>query len=89
MASPTCHDVRIVPAFENGFPMGLRLTYVRARSVYAELGLRSDDAITRINGRALDVESALTAYAALRDARRFDVELRRGGALLRHTYLIE
>jgi type II secretory pathway component PulC len=89
MASPAWNDVRIVPGFENGLPVGVRLTHVRPGSIYTQLGLRSGDAITRINGRALDVESALSAYEALKNARRFDVELRRDGALLRHTYLIE
>jgi type II secretory pathway component PulC len=89
MASPAWNDVRIVPGFENGLPVGLRLTYVRPGSIYAQFELRSGDAITRINGRALDVESALSAYEALRGARRFDVDLRRDGTLLRHTYLIE
>jgi len=81
---------RIVPALKDGKPSGFKLFAVRPGSLYAELGIRNGDVIQSINGLELSTpETALGAYARLRTASEFVVQLERRGQPRRHTYRLE
>jgi general secretion pathway protein C len=80
-------QARIVPAF-NGLADGFKV-YVRPESLFARLGLLSGDKVQRLNGLALSgVENALEAYARLREASHFTLELERNGQPVRKTYTV-
>jgi len=53
---------------------------VGPQSVYANLGIRTDDVIRRIDGREIDrPEEALEIYSKLLQQRRVEVEVERQG----------
>ena len=56
-------------------------------SFYSRLGLRNGDVLQRINGLDLDSpDKALEAFTKLRDARRIELEIERGGAPVRKVF---
>ena len=80
---------RVLPAFRNGQSIGFKLFSIRPDSLYTRIGLRNGDVIRRINGLDLNSpEKALEAYTRMKDSTRIDLEVERGGHLLRHTYHI-
>ena len=83
-------QARIMPYFNNGQPDGLRLSGVRPGSLFTDIGLRSGDIITGVNGEQIQsVDDALRFYTSLRDADNVSVQLRRGGAERTIEYQIE
>ena len=80
----------VMPHFNNGQPDGLRLSGVRPGSLFTDIGLRSGDIITGVNGEQIQsVDDALRFYTSLRDADNVSVQLRRGGAERTIEYQIE
>jgi general secretion pathway protein C len=70
--------------------LGLRLFGVRPDGVLAHLGIENGDRIERVSGHEVSSpESALEAYAALRQAKRLVVELKRHGAPVKIVYRLE
>ncbi|RKG92126.1 general secretion pathway protein GspC [Corallococcus sp. CA053C] len=83
-------EARVVPAFREGRPVGFKLFSVREGSLYSRLGLRNGDVLQRINGLDLDdMEKAVQAFTQLRDARRIELQLERGGAPVRKVFDVE
>ncbi|RKH50980.1 type II secretion system protein GspC [Corallococcus llansteffanensis] len=83
-------EARVVPALRDGRPVGFKLLSVREGSLYTRLGLRNGDVLQRINGLDLeDMEKALQAFTQLRDARRIELQLERGGAPVRKVFDVE
>ncbi len=75
---------RLVPAFHNGRPIGLKLF-----SPPPSLGLQSGDTVLAVNGQRLTTpDEALAVYATLARTRRFEVDLERDGLLLKRTYVL-
>ncbi len=73
-------SVRVVPALRNGGVIGFKLFGIRRGSLHRRLGLRNGDTVVAIGGVAVNsAERALEAYQRLRDAKRFELELRRRG----------
>ena len=73
-------QVRIVPSFVNGAPVGFKLFSIRPGSALERAGLKNGDVITRLNGFDLtSPEKALQLYSTLRCARRYEAELLRAG----------
>ena len=73
-------QARVMPHFNNGQPDGLRLSGVRPGSLFTDIGLRSGDILTGVNGEQIQsVDDALRFYTSLRDADNVSVQLRRGG----------
>lgn len=74
-------QANIVPAIRNDVHSGYKLKSVRSGSAVAQLGFRSGDKITHINGRDLtnDLE-AMQLYMGLSGTRRFNVRYVRGGS---------
>lgn len=80
-------QARVVPAFKEGRPVGFKLFSIREDSFYSRLGLRNGDVLQRINGLDLDSpDKALEAFTKLRDARRIELEIERGGAPVRKVF---
>jgi len=74
---------RIVPAYRAGEPVGFKVFAIRPGSPYAAMGIKNGDLIRRVNGYELtSPEKALEAYAALKDATRFHVEVERNDVVV-------
>ncbi|MBZ4374187.1 type II secretion system protein GspC [Corallococcus sp. AS-1-6] len=83
-------QARVVPAFKDGRPVGFKLFSLREDSFYSRLGLRNGDVLQRINGLDLDSpDKALEAFTKLRDARRIELQIERGGAPVRKTFDVQ
>ncbi|NRD50976.1 type II secretion system protein GspC [Corallococcus exiguus] len=83
-------QARVVPAFKDGRPVGFKLFSIREESFYARMGLRNGDVLQRINGLDLDSpDKALEAFTKLRDARRIELQIERGGAPVRKTFDVQ
>jgi hypothetical protein len=90
---PPCNDLsmqaRIVPAFVNGEPVGLKLFLIRPDSLYSQIGLLDGDVIRRINGMDISSpEKALEAYTLLKAARRIEIDLERDGWPMHKSYVV-
>lgn len=82
-------SVRIVPAFRNSKPDGLRLYAIRPSSVLARLGFANGDTVLAVNKHPLNnADDWLDVYTKLRDAVRLEVELLRRGKPLTVTFAI-
>ncbi|RKG79231.1 general secretion pathway protein GspC [Corallococcus sp. CA049B] len=83
-------QARVVPAFKDGRPVGFKLFSIRQESFFARLGLSNGDVLQRINGLDLDSpDKALEAFTTLRDARRIELQIERGGAPVRKVFDIQ
>ena len=71
---------RARPHQENGKVVGFKLTGLRDAGPLTRLGLRSGDVLTQVNGSELTTpDSALAAYAKLREADELTIVLLRNG----------
>jgi general secretion pathway protein C len=87
--SKLMRSVRIVPEQKDGRIRGMRVKRIPGNSLLAKLGIVTGDRIDKINGFALSSpEKALQAYAKLRTASRFSVQLERKGRPMTIDYLI-
>jgi hypothetical protein len=78
--APGDYQATTVPVFENGTCQGVRFADVVPDSVYAHLGIRTDDLIRRIDGEPVAApEKALEIYSKLLQQRRVEVEFLRHG----------
>ncbi|RJS16830.1 hypothetical protein DRW03_29620 [Corallococcus sp. H22C18031201] len=82
-------EARLVPAFQSGHPVGIKLWGVLPGSLYARLGLQSGDVLSRLNGTALIHPDAVKqACSRLRDAQTIELELLRRGVRRTHLYRV-
>lgn len=73
-------DVRIRPHFSQGKPDGLMLSSVSPNSIFSDMGLRSNDVITGVNGKKIQtVDDCMGVYRQLKDAAAVSLEIKRGG----------
>ncbi len=80
-------EVRVMPAFRDGQPIGFRFAGLAPDSVVAKLGLKTGDVIRSINGQPLDsMQRVLGLAAALDHTPEVLVQLEREGQLLTHRY---
>lgn len=78
------------PFIKNGVAQGITLFSVHPNSFFFQLGLRDQDLLLRLNGIPLNSpEGMLEAYALVLESSRVELELERGGQLLRQTYIIK
>ncbi|MGV3623888.1 MAG: PDZ domain-containing protein, partial [Archangium sp.] len=83
-------SVRLIPVKAEGKLAGFRALSVAAGSVLETLGLRRGDTLRAVNGVKLDDPShAMSLYAQLPTARRFDVQLEREGTLITQSLTID
>lgn len=73
-------EVQVFPAMVAGKLSGFRARFVKEGSVFATLGLKAGDVITKVNGTPLDdMQKVLSLLQVLMTTRHFEVELERGG----------
>ena len=71
-------QARIVPAFKDGRAIGFKVFSIRPHSLYARIGLKNGDIVTRVNGYSvLTPERAAAAYSLIEDVEVLFVEVLR------------
>lgn len=86
-------NLRLVPAVENGSPIGFRLFGIRPGSLPGRLGLRNGDTLRSVNGLPLTGEDSIAAaYHRIRTASYIFLNVERGApgarSLVRLRYLV-
>jgi general secretion pathway protein C len=83
-------QVRIRPHFTNGEPDGLRLTGIRPGSIFYNMGLKSGDILTGVDGKNIvSVDDALKLYQNLQSSSNVQLQLKRRGRPKTLNYSIE
>lgn len=83
-------QVRVVPAIRNDVFSGYKLKSVRSGSAVHQLGFRSGDKVTHINGRDLTNDfEAMQLYMGLSGTRTFNVRYVRGGSARTKTIKVQ
>jgi len=80
-------QARMEPNIVNGETSGFVVKMIQPGSILAQLGMQLGDVVTRVNGIELNSpEKALQIFQQLREARRLNVDLTRGGQPLSLQY---
>jgi general secretion pathway protein C len=83
-------QIRIRPNFRNGKPDGLRLTGIRPNSIFYNMGLKSGDILTGVNGKDIEsVDDVFKLYQDLQSSSRIKLQIKRRGQLKTIDYHIE
>jgi general secretion pathway protein C len=83
-------QARVVPAFEEGTTIGVKLFSMRPGSFFQRLGFQNGDIITEVNGLPItSMERSLEAYEKLKDAKELLVDIKRRGVEERLVIRIE
>ncbi len=83
-------QARVRPHFTNGKADGLSLTGIKPNSIFHDMGLKSGDIITSVNGKTIEsVEDILTFYKSLQTSESVHLKLKRRGRLKTIDYDIE
>lgn len=82
-------NVRIQPHFTDGQPDGFRLTGVRPNSFFSNMGLKSGDVITGVDGKKIEsVDDAFKLYQGLQSSSNIQLQLKRKGQQKNINYTI-
>lgn len=73
-------QIRATPHFKDGVPDGLKLSSIRAGSIFAKLGLQRGDILKRMNGIDLDIKKGLDIFNQLKNETHITIDLDRKGA---------
>ncbi len=83
-------QARIRPHFTKGKADGLSLTGIKPNSIFHDMGLKSGDIITSVNGNDIEsVEDMLKFYQSLQTAESVNLKLKRRGRMKTIDYDIE
>lgn len=83
-------QARVRPHFTNGKADGLSLTGIKPNSIFHDMGLKSGDIITSVNGNDIEsVEDMLKFYQSLQTAESVNLKLKRRGRMKTIDYDIE
>jgi general secretion pathway protein C len=83
-------QIRIRPNFRNGKPDGLRLTGIRPDSIFSNMGLKSGDILTGVNGKDIEsVDDIFKFYQNLQSSSSVQLQIKRRGMLKTIDYHIE
>jgi general secretion pathway protein C len=83
-------NVRIRPHFTDGQPDGFRLTGVRPNSFFYNMGLKSGDVITGVDGKNIEsVDDAFKLYQGLQSSSNVKLQLKRKGQQKNINYTIK
>ena len=83
-------QVHIQPYFEKGKPGGLRVSRIKPRSIFRELGLINGDVVTGINGVPIKtVDNALKLYDSLKSSNNVKLDIKRRGNAQAIIYSIQ
>jgi len=72
-------EIRAVPNFQDGKVNGMKVLSVKPGSLFAKLGLKRGDILSRINGIELDVRKGFDIFNQLKEQKSFTLDLIRGG----------
>lgn len=82
-------QVRAVPYFKEGQPVGLRLFAIKPGSLFEKIGLKNGDILMSINGNSLgDFSQAMKLFERLKAERSLKVSLERNKELKEFRYQI-
>lgn len=81
-------EIRAVPNFQDGKVTGMKILNVKPGSLFAKLGLKRGDILSRINGIELDVKRGFDIFNQLKEQKNFNLDLVRGGATQTFDYEI-
>jgi general secretion pathway protein C len=81
-------EIRAVPNFQDGKVSGMKVLSVKPGSLFAKLGLKRGDILSRINGIELDVRKGFDIFNQLKNQREFNVDLVRRGTAQTFEYEI-
>ncbi len=73
-------QIRATPHFKDGVADGLKLSSIRAGSIFAKLGLQRGDVLKRMNGIDLDIKKGLDIFNQLKNETHITIDLDRKGA---------
>lgn len=83
-------NVRIQPHFTDGQPDGFRLTGIRPNSFFSNMGLKSGDVITGVDGKKIEsVDDAFKLYQGLQSSSNIQLQLKRKGRQKNINYKID
>lgn len=83
-------QVKIRPHFKNGKPDGLTLSGIRHRSFFSNMGLKSGDIITEVDGKTIvSLDDALKLYKGMKSSSNIQLKLKRRGHDKTIDYYIE
>ena len=83
-------QAKIRPHFRNGKPDGLTISRIKRDSIFSQLGLRSGDIITGVDGQSIEsVDDALKFYNQLKSSSNVNLQIRRRGMPKQIEYTIE
>jgi general secretion pathway protein C len=83
-------QVRIIPNFNQGKPDGLTISGIPQDSFFSQIGLRSGDILSGVDGKAIEsVDDALKLYTGMKSSSRVKLQLKRGGREEVIDYAIE
>jgi general secretion pathway protein C len=83
-------QIRIRPNFRNGKPDGIRLTGIRPNSIFYNMGLKSGDILTGVNGKEIEsVDDIFKFYQNLQSSSNVQLQIKRRGQLKTIDYHIE
>lgn len=82
-------SARIIPAYEDGKPVGFKLYGIRSKSLLGLLGVKNGDQVERVNGQPLDSPEAVLRFRSKANAHtRFEVDILRRGERIKMIYEI-
>ncbi|MFK7897584.1 MAG: type II secretion system protein N [Myxococcota bacterium] len=77
-------SARIVPAYDNGEMLGMKVDAIKADSLFEKVGLEDGDIITEVNGIVVDrVEATSAIFDELSTADALNIVTSRGGSTLK------
>ena len=83
-------NVRIQPHFTDGQPDGFKLSGVRPGSFFSNMGLKSGDVITGVDGKKIEsVDDAFKLYQGLQSSSNIQLQLKRKGRQKNINYKID
>jgi general secretion pathway protein C len=83
-------QARIRPHFTKGKADGISITGIKSKSIFKDMGLKSGDIITSVNGKTIQsVDDVLSLYNSLQSSERVKMELKRRGRLKTIDYDIK
>jgi general secretion pathway protein C len=83
-------EVRVVPAFKDGRPIGFRLFAAKPEWAPGQLGVQSGDVLRAVNGQPLDsMQRVLALSALLERGGDVELELERGGQVIHQRYRLD
>ncbi|MCU0696133.1 MAG: hypothetical protein MUC96_06370 [Myxococcaceae bacterium] len=83
-------EVRVMPAYKDGVPVGFRLFATRPDWAPGQLGVQSGDVIRAVNGQPLDsVQRVLTLTTLIDRGGEVDLELEREGRVIHQRYRLD